>query len=120
MYPFNLSKQKKLGRKKNATQIIARFLLRLFQRRGCRSETTKLICARLTPYFAVVHPTRGTLPGPFFKLPPGHRRLILDVVSAMLRDQDVRASAEGFLSSVEKSLIGHEESGYWDQIFRKL
>lgn len=102
------------------TQTISRFLLKLFQRRSCRSETTKLVCARLTPYFSITHPTRGTLPGPFFKLPTAHRRLILDVVVTMLDDRDVRAAAGEFLSTVERSLIGQEEKEYWDQISRRL
>lgn len=103
-----------------ATQVIARFLLRLFQRKTCRSETTKLVCVRLAPYFSITHPTRGVLPGPFFKLPTAHRRLMLDVVVMMLCDQEVRVCAGEFLSTVERSLMGHEEMGYWDQISRRL
>jgi hypothetical protein len=101
------------------TQVMARFLSKIFQRKACRPETAKLVCARFAPYFSVTHPTRGTIPGPFFKLPTGHRRLVLDVVATMLHDQDVRAAAGEFLSVVEKSLAGHEEeNGYWDQISR--
>lgn len=102
------------------TQVIARFLSKLFQRKGCRSETRKLVCARFAPYFGITHPTRGTLTGPFFKLPAGHRRLVLDVVATMAYDQDVKAAAGEFLSVVEKSLAGHEEKVYWDQISRSL
>ena len=100
-------------------QVTARFLSRLFQRKACRAETTKQVCARFAPYFSVTHPTRGTFPGPFFKLPTGHRRLVLDVVATMLYDQDVVAGAGEFLSVVEKSLAGHkEEKEYWNQISR--
>lgn len=101
---------------KGVGQVVARFLLQLFQRKGCRPETTKLMCARFAPYFSITHPTRGTLAGPFFKLPAAHRRLVLDVVATMLVHQDVRAAAGEFSSIVVKSLAGHEEKGYWDQI----
>ena len=77
------------------------------------------MCARFVPYFTITHPTRGTLPGPFFKLPAAHRRLVLDVVVTMLYDQDVKAAADQFLSVVEKSLAGHEEKEYWDQILSR-
>ncbi|KAF9785526.1 hypothetical protein BJ322DRAFT_1063691 [Thelephora terrestris] len=103
----------------DATELIARFLSRLFQRKACRPETTKVICARFTPYFTITHPTRGALPGPFFKLPAAHRRLMLDVAVTMLDDRDVRAAAAEFLSTVEKSLAGQEDKGYWDQISRR-
>jgi len=45
---------------------------------------------------------------------------MLDVVATMLRDQDVRACADDFLSTVERSLIGQDERGYWDQISQRL
>ena len=100
-------------------QVIARFLSRLFQRKSCRPETTELICTRLTPYFTITHPTRGTLPGPFFKLPAAHRRLMLDAVVTMVYDRAVRTAAAEFLSAVEKSLAGQEDKEYWDQISRR-
>jgi len=103
----------------NVSQVITRFLSRLFQRRACRPETTKLICTRFTPYFSVTHPTRGTLPGPFFKLPAAHRKLVLDVVATMLCDQDVKAGVGEFLGTLERSLIGQDEKGYWDQISQR-
>ena len=96
--------------------MIAKFLSRLFQRKACRSETTKLVCTRFAPYFSITHPTRGTLPGPFFKLPVAHRKLILDVVATVLYDQDVRAGVGEFLGTLEKSLIGQDEEKYWGQI----
>lgn len=100
----------------DTTETIVRFLLRLFQRKGCRSETTKFICTRLTPYFSVAHPARGTLPGPFFKLPTAHRRLMLDLVGTMMCDRDVRAAAGEFIGTVERSLAGEVEREYWNQI----
>ena len=100
-------------------QVIARFLSRLFQRRACRPETTKLICTRFTPYFSVTHPTRGALPGPLFKLPTAHRKLVLDVMALMLHDQDVKACAGEFLGTLEGSLTGQDEKGYWNQIQRR-
>ena len=103
----------------NVPQVIARFLSKLFQRKACRLETTKFICTRLMPYFSIAHPTRGTLPGPFFKLPTAHRRLMLDVVVTMLYDQNVRAAASEFLTTVERSLAGWEDKEYWDQTFRR-
>lgn len=46
---------------------------------------------------------------------------MLDVVAMMLCDQDVsRACVDGFLSTVERSLIGQDEKGYWDRISRRL
>jgi pre-rRNA-processing protein IPI1 len=83
-------------------------------------ETTKFVCARFTPYFVITHPTKGTVPGPFFKLPSAHRRLILDVVATMLYDQDVRVGASEFLRAVERSLAEQEEKEYWDQVSRNL
>ena len=102
------------------TQVCARLLSKLFQRKACRSGTTKLVCARFAPYFSVTHPTRGTLAGPFFKLPSGHRRLLLDVVATMLYDQDVKNASGELLSVVENGLSGREEKEYWDQISRSL
>lgn len=43
---------------------------------------------------------------------------MLDVVATMLCDQEVKACADVFLSTVERSLIGQDEKGYWDQISR--
>ena len=46
---------------------------------------------------------------------------MLDVVATMLRDQDVRACVDEFLSTVERSLMGQDvEKGYWDQISQRL
>lgn len=74
------------------------------------------MCTRFVPYFTIAHPTRGTLPGPFFKLPGAHRKLILDVVATMLYDQDVRTGAEELSGALERSLIGQDGRQYWDQI----
>lgn len=117
LYPRSL---KTFALTEAVAQVVIRFLLKLFQRKACRSETTKFMCARFAPYFTITHPTRGALAGPFFKLPAAHRRLVLDAVATMLCDQEVRAAAAEFLSVVEKSLAGHEERGYWDQISRGL
>ena len=101
------------------TQVFARLLYKLFQRKACRSGTTKLVCARFAPYFSITHPRRGTLAGPFFKLPSGHRRLLLDAVATMLYNQGVK-NASSELCVVEKRLRGREEKEHWDQISRSL
>ena len=103
----------------NVAQVVTRFLSRLFQRRACRPETKELICTRLTPYFSVRHPTRGAIPGPFFKLPTAHRKLILDVLAMMLYDQDVKPGMGEFLGTLERSLTGQDEKGYWNQISQR-
>lgn len=102
-------------------QVIARFLLRLFQIKACRTETTNYICTRLAPYFSMTIPIRGMFPGHFFKLPIGHRRLMLDVATTMLCDMEAGTCADEFSSAVETSLIGQDElKGYWNQISRML
>ena len=45
---------------------------------------------------------------------------MLDVVATMLYDQEVKAAAREFINTVEKSLAGQEDGGYWNRIFRKL
>lgn len=44
---------------------------------------------------------------------------MLDVVVTMLYDQNVRAAANEFLTTVERSLAGREDKEYWDQAFRR-
>jgi len=45
---------------------------------------------------------------------------MLDTVAMILYDRDVRACAGKLLGAVERSLVGHEEKGYWDEISRRL
>jgi len=44
---------------------------------------------------------------------------MLDTVAMILYDREVRVCAGEFLGTVERSLVGREEKGYWDLISRR-
>ncbi|KZS93404.1 hypothetical protein SISNIDRAFT_485656 [Sistotremastrum niveocremeum HHB9708] len=85
------------------TETILLLILRLFQRRSVHlsGEVIDQLCARLVPYFTIQHPTRGSLPGPFWKLSASTggeaKRLVLHVAKVLL----LCASAE------PKEALGH-------------
>lgn len=92
-------------------------------------NVTQVICglqARLTPYFHVDHPTRGSLSGPYKKLPQSHRLrfLCLDLVVILLDTVGVVSEASGLVKAVDSG-VPHgntlangllEELGYWTHL----
>ncbi|KIY62434.1 hypothetical protein CYLTODRAFT_361490 [Cylindrobasidium torrendii FP15055 ss-10] len=86
------------------SEVILRFLLRFLQCTPRSTPESLLVSlrSRLVPYFAVVHPTRGTLPGPYAKIPSSSppKRLALDVAATLgvagdVVDQAIEASNDG-------------------------
>ncbi|KAI0306660.1 hypothetical protein B0F90DRAFT_1623288 [Multifurca ochricompacta] len=96
------------------TEVILRFLLRLFQRRSplAQSDASAFLCARLIPYFTITHPTRGALPGPFTKLvDPVLQRLALDTVVVIMAR--VPAESRGTLDlAVHQAVEGSTWAAY--------
>jgi len=99
-------------------QVILRFLLRLFQRHSPLAQTDvgAQLCARLTPYFMITHPVRGTLPGPFTKLAdPGLQRLVLDVVVTIMGRVSTE-SREPLDAAVRQAVEGSPHATYWTEV----
>jgi pre-rRNA-processing protein IPI1 len=123
------------GRDPSTSEVIIRVLLRLGQRRarcltsevrGCRCvpsgvgltqhfhQVSTGLLVRLVPFFMVTHATRGQLPGPYSKLPPALRRLMLDTVSKL---QDMSEGDDtGATQAVVSATAGTEEAAYWANI----
>ncbi|KAF9822049.1 hypothetical protein IEO21_00043 [Rhodonia placenta] len=95
------------------TEAILRLLLRLTQRKSplLPDETLSSLRTRLAPYFVISHATRGTLLGPYSKIPPASplRRLVLDVVVTIIS----RGGRDGLVSAVDEAVKGTEEQSYW-------
>jgi len=97
------------------SEVILRFLLRLFQRRSPIGNTNVAarLCVRFIPYFTITHPTHGTLQGPFTKLEDTIvQRLALDVVVTIM----ARISAESrkpLDTAVRRAVEGSAHATYW-------
>lgn len=74
-------------------------------------QTLSSLRTRLAPYFVISHATRGTLLGPYSKIPPASplRRLVLDVVVTIIS----RGGRDGLVSAVDEAVKGTEEQSYW-------
>ncbi|KAL0951086.1 hypothetical protein HGRIS_007824 [Hohenbuehelia grisea] len=100
-----------------ATEVILRFILRLIQRasRSARPETITPLRAQLVPFFSVVHPTRGRLPGPYAKLPQGSalRRLAIDVAVTIGSAGGDEAGCIAMRDAVTVAVEGTAEESYW-------
>ncbi|KII93209.1 hypothetical protein PLICRDRAFT_101004 [Plicaturopsis crispa FD-325 SS-3] len=98
------------------TEIILRFLLRLFQRKSClvHAETIAAVRSRLAPFFGIVHPVRGPLPGPYTKIPAASpvRRLAIDVVVSLSRME----GTDELVDAVGRAVVGTDEGPYWEQL----
>ncbi|KAI0273534.1 hypothetical protein BC834DRAFT_921576 [Gloeopeniophorella convolvens] len=99
-------------------EVVLRFLLRLFQRRSplARADVATQLCARLVPYFTIVHPVRGALPGPFAKLDdPILRRLALDAAVSIsaCAPADTRGPLD---ASVRQAVEGSDQAAYWTEV----
>ncbi|KAJ7209662.1 hypothetical protein GGX14DRAFT_452486 [Mycena pura] len=95
------------------TEIILRFLIAACR---CRSpladlQTLGLLRSQMIPFFSIMHPTRGQIPGPYSKLPPVSplRRLVLCLV-ALIRDDSTLSSAVSF------AVLGTEDELYWHNV----
>ncbi|TRM66181.1 hypothetical protein BD626DRAFT_628138 [Schizophyllum amplum] len=119
------------GNNSALSEIIARFLLRLAQRRPwVRSEPLlQSLRAKLAPFFVIAHPTRGRVPGPFAKLPVTHRKLVLEAVAALAscssssagkgRQVQVHAptaDALALVAAVDEATAGSGDAVYWVQL----
>ncbi|KAI0348476.1 hypothetical protein BDW22DRAFT_1424636 [Trametopsis cervina] len=99
----------------HTTEVILRLLLRLTQRRPVHLTPTisTSISARLIPFFIIHHSTRGSLPGPFSKLPSGSaiRKLVLDVAFSLC----MTGCSDGFSADVARGISG-ADLDYWVSI----
>ncbi|KAF8216124.1 hypothetical protein K438DRAFT_1800104 [Mycena galopus ATCC 62051] len=93
------------------TEIILRFLIILCQRRSRlpNPQTVWLLRSQIVPYFSIAHATRGKVLGPYSKVPPGTRRLALDLVSFIGDDLALSSAVHG-------AVLGTEEELYWQNI----
>ncbi|KIY47008.1 hypothetical protein FISHEDRAFT_46092 [Fistulina hepatica ATCC 64428] len=108
------------------TEIILRFLLRFVQRQPLRSPiVASTLCPRMEPYFCIMHPTRGRIVGPFPKLPPSYRRLVLATAAVMLvcssaasqsgvepRNGEVRLA-----TTIQQTVEGTEDDVTWKHLY---
>ncbi|KAI0034792.1 hypothetical protein K488DRAFT_77014 [Vararia minispora EC-137] len=106
----------------HTSEAILRLLLRLVQRKSplagdkvCPPSDTS---ERLTPFFAMRHPTRGEILGPFSKLhDPYLRRLALDTAAMLVwsgrADQSLEAAAHS-------ATTGRPEEAYWASVCHSL
>jgi hypothetical protein len=74
----------------------------------------------LTPYFTINHPIRGSIRGPYHKLPSSKtsialRTLALDVVVTLASLFQPREGDE-LMRAVDTAVLGTEEKKYWDQV----
>lgn len=53
-----------------------------------RSQVLQSLKQSLCPYFHLVHPSRGIIPGPFLKLPLALQKQVLNLVWFLLRDAE--------------------------------
>ncbi|KAI9446545.1 hypothetical protein H4582DRAFT_2108197 [Lactarius indigo] len=107
------------GTNLSCTEVILRFLLRLFQRRSPIGNTNASVlvaaqlCARLIPYFTITHPVLGKLHGPFMKLEDtAIQRLALDAVVTIM----TRIPAEPrkpLDAAVQRAVEGSAYATYW-------
>ena len=75
------------------------------------------IRSRFMPYFTITHPTRGTVPGPYSKLPKASpvRRLALDVGASLVVPAGV--DGNGLNDAINSVLVScPEEQAYWTSI----
>ncbi|KAF9069120.1 hypothetical protein BDP27DRAFT_1294272 [Rhodocollybia butyracea] len=109
----------------SASEAIVLFLLRMLQRRSRLLNENTLTClqTRLTPYFHITHPTRGTMRGPFAKLTGfsspclGLRRRVLDFVALLMVTQG-GPSCIALKQAAESALIDRQEQEYWAHLKR--
>ncbi|KAI9466113.1 hypothetical protein BJY52DRAFT_1182991 [Lactarius psammicola] len=101
------------------TEVILRFLLRLFQRRSPIGNTNASVlvaaqlCARLIPYFTITHPVHGTLNGPFTKLEDtAIQRLALDAVVTIMTRTPAE-SRKPLDAAVHRAVEGSPHATYW-------
>ncbi|KAL1739402.1 hypothetical protein HDZ31DRAFT_49451 [Schizophyllum fasciatum] len=118
------------GSTPSLSEIIARILLRLAQRRHwARSQALlQSLRSKLAPLFVIVHPAKGRLPGPFAKLPGTHRRLVLEAVAALAAStanvkakgraaiESPSADALALIAAVDEASVGSGDAVYWAQL----
>ncbi|KAH7334574.1 hypothetical protein B0J17DRAFT_673909 [Rhizoctonia solani] len=93
------------------TEIVLLILLRMNQRKLYDKSTLDALRERLIPFFIFEHAKRGTVTGPWTKLPDHLQRLALDVMSSLCHGggEDVG----GLTSAVDKAVAQTTLSGYW-------
>uniref|UniRef100_D8PQT0 Pre-rRNA-processing protein n=1 Tax=Schizophyllum commune (strain H4-8 / FGSC 9210) TaxID=578458 RepID=D8PQT0_SCHCM len=116
------------GSNPTLSEIIARILLRLAQRRPwARSEALlQSLRSKLAPFFIIAHPAKGKLPGPYAKLPATHRHLVLEAVAALaasngnakakgrpVQAAPLTADALALLAAVDEASAGADDAIYW-------
>ncbi|CAE6450981.1 unnamed protein product [Rhizoctonia solani] len=93
------------------TEIVLLILLRMNQRKLYDNSTLDALRERLIPFFIFEHAKRGTITGPWTKLPDHLQRLALDVMSSLCHGggEDVG----GLTSAVDKAVSQTTLSEYW-------
>ncbi|EIW64399.1 uncharacterized protein TRAVEDRAFT_68214 [Trametes versicolor FP-101664 SS1] len=114
------------GNHPTTTETIVRLLLRLLQRRSglFHAGTYTALRSRLVPYFAISHPARGKLRGPYAKLPADSplRHLVLDLVATII-GQSPRKTDSGdddLISAVDEATRETEDAAYFAGIKTSL
>ncbi|RPD64943.1 hypothetical protein L227DRAFT_591208 [Lentinus tigrinus ALCF2SS1-6] len=100
------------------SETIIRLVLRLCQRRSRLLQPTTIAAlrSRLVPYFCITHPTRGRIPGPYAKLSPPLRRLVLDLVATIKCTSPRPGVDDGLEASVTEVVGSATEAAYWSAL----
>ncbi|KAG8763449.1 hypothetical protein FRC11_003667 [Ceratobasidium sp. 423] len=93
------------------TEIVLLILLRMNQRKLYDHPTLDALRQRLIPFFIFDHAKRGTITGPWTKLPDHLQRLALDVMSSLCHGggEDVG----GLASAVDRAVAQTTLAEYW-------
>ncbi|QRW24482.1 Testis-expressed sequence 10 protein [Rhizoctonia solani] len=92
------------------TELVLLILLRMNQRKLYDDPTLNALRQRLIPFFIFDHAKRGTITGPWTKLPDHLQRLALDVMSSLCHDGgDVRE----LTNAVDRAVAQTTLAEYW-------
>ncbi|KAF8728472.1 Rix1 complex component involved in 60S ribosome maturation, partial [Rhizoctonia solani] len=92
------------------TELVLLILLRMNQRKLYDDPTLNALRQRLIPFFIFDHAKRGTITGPWTKLPDHLQRLALDVMSGLCHDGgDVRE----LTNAVDRAVAQTTLAEYW-------
>lgn len=89
------------------------------------TQVSSALALHLVPYFAITHPVRGLVPGPFCKVASQLRRLCLDVVATLLvwggRARTGVSEANGaLLKAVDAVVARTMEEEYWTHVYKAV
>ncbi|CAE6538203.1 unnamed protein product [Rhizoctonia solani] len=93
------------------TEIVLLILLRMNQRKLYDHSTLDALRQRLIPFFIFDHAKRGTITGPWTKLPDHLQRLALDVMSSLCHGGG--EDAGGLAGAVDRAVGQTTLAEYW-------